>query len=200
MKTIEIHGASPSERQLNELVRDLRNGAVMIWPTDTLYGIACSALDARAVEKVCRIKGIDPEKTNLSIVCSSISQAAEYARIPDNIFRLMRNHTPGPFTFICKAANSLPRVMRGRRSIGIRIPASSVDKSIVEALGNPVMTTSVNAEDEDYLRSPGLLEEIYGHDADILIDAGQGGTEGSTVVDCTGAEPLVVRQGAGSLE
>lgn len=200
MKTIEIRGAEPSARQLNELVRDLRAGAVMIWPTDTLYGIACSALDAKAVEKICRIKGIDPDKTNLSIVCSSISQAAEYARIPDNIFRLMRLNTPGPFTFICKAANALPKVMRGRRTVGIRIPDSSIDFSIVEALGNPVMTTSVKADDDDYLRNPSLLEEIYGHDADILLSAGDGGTENSTIVDCTGAEPVVIRQGAGWLE
>ena len=122
MKTIKIWNDSPSERQLDEIASLLNEGQVMIWPTDTLYGIACDALNVKAIDRICRLKGLNPEKTHLSIVASDIAQAAEYAKIDNKVFRLLKVNTPGPFTFLCRAASSLPRGFKGRKTVGVRIP------------------------------------------------------------------------------
>lgn len=200
MKTIKIWNDSPSDRQLNEIVRDLENGMTMIWPTDTIYGIACDALNVKGIEKICRLKGINPEKTNLSIVCSSISMAAEYARFSDNIYRLLKQNTPGPFTFLCRTSSALPRAFRGRKTVGIRIPDCKTDLEIVERLGHPVLTTSVEVDDEDYAIQPELLAEKYHDKIDIILEGEPGGIEPSTMVDCTGDEVEIIRQGAGNLQ
>lgn len=197
MKTLKIPHGQLSERQLDELCRDLSDGSIMIWPTDTLYGVACDAMNPKAIERVCELKKINPNKTNLSIVCSSISQAAEYARINDKTFRLLRDNTPGPYTFICPAASLLPRAFKGRKMVGIRISENPVNTVIVERLGHPVLTTSIEYEDPDYAISPGLISEAYDDKVDIMIEAQEGDTEPSTVIDCTGSEPVVVREGKG---
>ena len=130
MRTVKIWNDTPSDRQLEEIAAWLKDGEVMIWPTDTLYGIACSALETKAIEQVCRLKGINPEKTHLSIVCPDIATAAQYARIDDKVYRLMRDLTPGPFTFLCRAASTLPRAFKGRKIVGIRIPDCATDRAI----------------------------------------------------------------------
>lgn len=197
MKTLKIPHGQLSERQLDELCRDLSEGAIMIWPTDTLYGIACDAMNPKAIERVCALKKINPEKTNLSIVCSSISQASEYARINDKTFRLLRANTPGPYTFICPAASLLPRAFKGRKVVGIRISDNPVNNAVVDRLGHPVLTTSIEFDDPDYAISPSLISEAYNDKVDIMIEAAPGDTEPSTVIDCTGATPSVIREGKG---
>lgn len=197
MKTLKIPHGQLSERQLNELCRDLGDGATMIWPTDTLYAVACDALNPKAIERVCALKKINPDKTNLSIVCSSISQAAEYARISDKTFRLLRDNTPGPYTFICPAASLLPRAFKGRKIVGIRITENPINSAVVERLGHPVLTTSIEFDDPDYATDPSLISEAYNDKVDIMIEATPGGVEPSTVIDCTGSDADVIREGKG---
>lgn len=200
MKTIKIWDDEPSPRQLDDIAAILNDGQIMIWPTDTIYGIACDALNGRAVERICKLKGINPAKTNLSIVCADISQAAEYARFDNKAFRMLRNNTPGPFTFIFRAASTLPKVFKGRKNVGIRIPACNTDIEICKRLGRPIMTTSLPFDSDDYVINPELIAEEWESKVDLMLDGGNGGTEPSTVIDCTGDEPEVMRQGIGELE
>lgn len=200
MKIIKTYSDSLSERQLNEIVRDLENGAIMIYPTDTLYAIGCDTMNPKAIEKICRLKGINPNKTNLSIICKDISQISEYARYDNSIYRLLRDNTPGEFTFLLKASSALPKVFKGRKVVGIRIPKSNIAISIVEKLGHPILTTSIEYEDEDYAINPDLITESYNNQVDFIIDNGNGGIEPSTIIDCSEDEPEIVRQGKGILK
>ncbi len=201
MKHLKFFGTSVNERYIDDAVRILRDGGVVIYPTDTVYALGCDALNNKAIERLCRLKGINPDKQLLSVVCGSLSQASEYARIDNNAFKLMKQCLPGPFTFILPSASSLPKVFKGRKSVGVRIPDNEIARALAESLGNPVMTTSVAPEDEDDIVSPDALALAYQHDADLLIDAGEGGTGVSTVVDCLDASsPEIVRQGLGELD
>ncbi len=197
---MKIWGDEPSDRQLDEITRDLRAGQIMIWPTDTIYGIACDALNPKAIERICRIKGLNPEKNNLSIVCADISQAAEYARFDNRVYQMLRSNTPGPFTFLCRSISTLPRAFRGRKTVGIRIPACNTCTAIARRLGNPVLTTSIEFEDEDYAIQPSLIAEAYCDRVDMFLEGENGGTEPSTTIDCTGDELEIVRQGIGILQ
>lgn len=199
MKIIKLYGGEASERQISEIVRDLEDGNTMIWPTDTIYGIACDALQPKAIERICRLKGINPEKTHLSIVCSDIAQAAEYARFDNATFKMLKELTPGRFTFICKAASTLPKAFKGRKEVGVRIPDCEFCRQIADRLGHPVMTTSIEFDDDDYAISPELVTEKYENLVDFVIEGEPGSTEPSTVIDCTGAEPEVIREGAGEI-
>ena len=196
---MKIWSDQPSDRQLDEITRDLRAGQIMIWPTVTIYGIACDALNPKAIEKICRLKGLNPEKNNLSIVCADISQAAEYARFDNRVYQMLRNNTPGPFTFLCRSISTLPRAFRGRKTVGIRIPACNTCTAIARRLGNPVLTTSIGFEDEDYAIQPSLIAEAYCDRVDMFLEGENGATEPSTTIDCTGDELEIVRQGIGIL-
>ncbi|MDE5807370.1 MAG: threonylcarbamoyl-AMP synthase [Muribaculaceae bacterium] len=200
MKTIKIWSDSPSDRQLNEISEALAAGETMIFPTDTLYAIGCDALNVKAIEKICRLKGINPEKSNLSIICKDISMASEYCRIDDAGFRLLRDYTPGPFTFLFKASSSLPKAFKGRKVVGIRIPDNNTDREIASYLGHPVLTTSIEYEDSDYGINPDLIAEGYEGKVDFIIEGEEGDLEPSTIIDCTGKEPVIVRQGKGLIE
>lgn len=200
MKIIKTYSDSLSDRQLSEIVRDLEAGQIMIYPTDTLYAIGCDALNPKAIDKICKLKGINPEKTNLSIICKDISQLAEYARYDNSSYRMLKDNTPGEFTFLFKSSSTLPKVFKGRKIVGIRIPKSNIAISIVERLGHPILTTSIEYEDEDYARNPELITEAYYNRVDFVIDAGDGDTEPSTIIDCTGDEPEIIRQGKGILK
>ena len=197
MKTIKVWNDSPSDRQLTEIARLLDMGETMIFPTDTLYAIGCDALNVKAIEKICHLKGINPEKSNLSIICKDISMAAEYARIDNTGFKLLRDLTPGPFTFLFKAASTLPKAFKGRKIVGIRIPENATARQIAETLGHPVLTTSIKYEDEDHAINPGLISEAYNDRVDLFIEGENGGTEPSTIIDCTGNSPEIIRQGKG---
>lgn len=200
MKVVKIWNDSPSDRQINEIVRDFENGCIVIYPTDTLYAIGCDALNVKAIDKICKLKNINPEKTNLSIICSDISQASEYVRCDNTSFRLLKDNTPGPFTFLFKASSSLPKAFRGRKVVGVRIPDNSTVCQIVRQLGHPILTTSIEFADEDYARNVELITETYSGKIDVIIDGGDGGIEPSTIVDCTEDIPEIIREGKGILK
>lgn len=199
METIKIWNERASDGQLRDIAARLGDGQLAIIPTDTTYAIVTDALDPKAVERLCRLKGINPEKTNLSIICDSISMASDYARIDNASFRLMRDCCPGPYTFIFRAAQSLPRAFRSRKTVGIRIPDNAFDTALVAELGHPLITTSIEFDDEDHAVSPGLIAESYEGRVDFMVEAEEGSTELSTIIDCTGHEPEIVRQGKGDL-
>lgn len=199
MKIIKIWTDYLDDRQLNEITRDLKEGATMIAPTDTLYAIMCDALSAKAVEKVCRIKGINPDKTNLSIICSDISQAAEYANFNNETFKALKDLTPGPYTFLCKTSHNLPTAFKRRKVVGIRIPACEVVRQIAAALGNPLLTTSIQYQDDDYGTNPELIEEAYDGRVDMIIEGEPGQLTPSTILDCTSSGIEIVREGLGPI-
>lgn len=201
MKHLRFFGESINTRHIDDAVRILREGGVVIYPTDTIYALGCDALNNKAIERLCRLKGINPDKHLLSIVCASLSQAAEYAKIDNRAFRLMKDYLPGPFTFILPAANSLPKVFKGRKSVGVRIPDNEIARALADALGNPILSSSVSVEEDEYVVSPDALALTYQHDADLLIDAGEGNNEASTIVDCLDSSaPEIVRQGIGQID
>ena len=201
MKRLLFRGETVNSRNIDDAVRILRDGGVVIYPTDTVYALGCDALNNRAIERLCRLKGINLDKQLLSVVCASISQAAEYARIDNRAFRLMKDNLPGPFTFILPSASSLPKVFKGRKSVGVRVPDNAIALPLAESLGNPVMTTSVSVENDDDIISPDALELAYRHDADLLIDAGEGGSVVSTIIDCLDSSaPEILRQGLGDID
>lgn len=199
MDTIKIWNDSPSEKQLKEIASRLEQGEIMIFPTDTIYAIGCNALDTKAVERICRIKGINPEKTNLSVICDSISTASRYARIGNADFMMLRNNTPGAFTFLFKSASTLPKAFKSRKIVGIRIPGLATPREIVRYCDFPLLSTSVEFDDTDYTINPSLIAEEAEGIVDFLVDGGEGGTEESTVVDCTSGSPEIVRQGKAEL-
>lgn len=188
-----------SDRQIEQAKTALSEGNLIIWPTDTLYAIACSALNSKAIALLCRLKNINPEKTNLSIVCSDISMAAEYARIPDFAYRLIRDNTPGPFTFLLRTAQTLPREFKKRKIVGLRIPDRTLCRQLSDALGHPLLTTSLPATDQDEAIIPDLMAERFANQAALIIDAGEGSLEASTIIDCTGDEAVIIREGKGEL-
>lgn len=199
MNTIKIWNARASERQLHDISQRLKEGELAVIPTDTMYAVVGDALNMRAVDRLCRIKGINPDKTNLSIICSDISMASEYSRIDNSGFRLMKQHCPGPFTFLFKAASTLPRAFKGRKVVGVRIPDHEFARQLAETLGNPIITTSIEYEDEDHAVSPGLIAETYENKVEMMVEGDDGTTDVSTIVDCTGDQPEIVRQGVGEL-
>jgi len=200
---LKVHPENPGERQLKIIVDCLRKGGIIIYPTDTVYGLGCDITQIRAFDRVAQIKGIKREKANFSIICSSLSELSNYSRpIPNHTYKVMRRALPGPFTFILNANNAVPHFFQSKKkTVGIRIPDHSIPIQIVEHLGNPIMTTSIHHEDEmvDYLTDPGLIYEKFHKLVDIVIDSGACGNIPSTVVDCTSDEMHVVRPGKGDL-
>jgi tRNA threonylcarbamoyl adenosine modification protein (Sua5/YciO/YrdC/YwlC family) len=187
-------------RYIDEIVDCLRDGGIIVYPTDTVYALGCDALNNQAIERICSLKEMKSAKTNLSIICSDISEVAQYAKFDNTQFKMMKSHLPGPFTFIFPALSKLPKAFKGRRTVGIRIPENAIARAIVEALGRPILTTSVPGDDEDYRCEPELIAEAFQGSVDIVVDSGRGGLMPSTVVDCTGDEPEVTRQGKGNFE
>ncbi len=201
MQLIEVHPENPNRRAISRIVEALRDGAIIIYPTDTIYAIGCDALNVRAVERICRIKGVEPGKAHLSIVCHDLSDAARWVWINDATFKLMRKNTPGAFTFILPAGSQLPKLYKQRKTVGIRVPDNNIPRAIVEELGNPLLSTSIAIDEEEpaYTTDPTLIAERYGSMVDHIIDGGEGHTLGSTVIDCTGSEIEIVRQGMGEV-
>ena len=187
-------------RYIDEIVDCLRDGGIIVYPTDTVYALGCDALNNQAIERICSLKEMKSAKTNLSIICSDISEVAQYAKFDNTQFKMMKSHLPGPFTFIFPALSKLPKAFKGRRTVGIRIPENDIARAIVEALGRPILTTSVPGDDEDYRCEPELIAEAFQGSVDIVVDSGRGGLMPSTVVDCTSDEPEVTRQGKGNFE
>ncbi len=200
---LRIHPETPGERHLKIITDCLKGGGVIIYPTDTVYGMGCDITQIRAVERVAQIKGIRKEKANFSFLCYNLSQLADYTRpISTPVYKLMRRALPGPYTFILNANSNVPRFFQSKKkTVGIRIPDHQVPLQIVEKLGNPIMTTSIHHEDMivDYLTDPADIYEKFRNLVDIVIDSGPCGNVPSTVIDCTGEEPTVVRAGKGHL-
>ena len=200
MRIIKSYGSNPDSRTVAEAAEALRQGQIIIYPTDTLYAFGCDALNNKAIERLCRIKGIDPAKNLLSIVCSDISEAAEYARIDNASFRILRRCLPGAFTFILPASLKLPKVFKGRKSVGIRIPDNAFAQALARELGHPVMTSSVpESDDIDIADAEAVALHYDGTaDLDLTIDGGAGQYTGSTVVDLSDStSPEIIRQGLG---
>ncbi len=199
MTILEILENNINQRSIDQVAECLADGGLIAYPTDTVYALGCDALNNSAIERICALKEMKSAKTNLSIICADISEVAQYAKFDNQQFRLMKSNLPGPFTFIFPALSKLPKAFKGRRTVGIRIPRNEIALAIVRALGRPILSTSVQGEDEDYRCEPGLIAETYESTVDIVIDGGRGGLIPSTVVDCTGQEPEVTRQGKGQL-
>lgn len=202
MRRLKIYEENPNATEIGKAVEVLREGGIVIYPTDTIYALGCDALNVRAVERICRIKGINPQKVNLSIICRELSWVSEYAKLNNLYFKLLKRNLPGAFTFILPMSSSLPKIYKNRKTVGVRIPDHAITLALVEALGNPLLTTSVSVDDEEpeYGTDPELIAERYESVADLIIDGGEGGTIPSTTVDCTGDEPVVLRKGKGDLQ
>lgn len=201
MDQLTFYGRQIDQRHVDRAAQVIADGGIVIYPTDTIYALGCDALNNRAIERLCRIKGINPEKQLLSIVCSGISQAAEYARIDNHTFKILKEYLPGPFTFILQGTTKLPKVFRGRKSVGIRVPDQPVVQALCEAVGHPILSTSVALDDEDELVNPESIAMHYDDIADLMLMAGEGSAIPSTIVDLTdAAAPEVIRQGLGEFE
>jgi len=201
---LKLYEKSPDQKVVGKVVDLLRHGGVIIYPTDTVYGIGCDITKARAVERVARIKGIKPEKARFSFICSDLSHLSDFARQVDNdTFKLMKAYLPGPYTFILNASNQVPKsISHKRKTVGIRIPDNNIILEIVRQLGHPILTTSLKEDDEilEYPTDPELIFEEYRDLVDAVIDGGYGGIIPSTVIDCSGEEPEVMREGLGELD
>ena len=201
---VKIYPENPNPREVQKVVEVLRSGGLVIYPTDTVYGLGCEVNNARAVERIAQIKGLNLKKDHLSFVCHDMSHLSLYTKALDNqVFKLLKKHLPGPFTFILPASNNVPKLFKNnKKTIGFRVPDNPIILEIVRELGNPVLSTSIKDEDEviEYTTDPELIHEKYGDLVDLVIDGGYGGNEGSTIVDCTDYPFEVVRQGKGILE
>jgi len=184
----------------------LKNDGIIIYPTDSVYAMGCSSNSPKAIEKICRIKRTTPEKINLSLVCADLSQLSQYAKpLPNNTFRLMKKALPGPYTFIFQAANNIPRMFlrQNKKTIGIRVPDNTICREIINQLGEPLVSTSLHNEDDeitDYFTDPDMIYNQYQDIADAIIDGGYGNIYATTIIDCTEEEPVVIREGLGSLD
>ena len=198
---IRLYEQNPNQRELDKVIGILREGGIIIYPTDTVYAMGCDALNVRAVEKICKLKGINPQKNHLSIICPDLSNISEYAKVNNAVFKLMKRNLPGPFTFILNATNSLPKIYKNRKEVGIRVPDNNITITITRELGNPLLTASVRDKEQwlEYCVDPELIEEDYGDVVDAVIDGGYGGLEPSTVVNCTTEAIEIIRQGKGEL-
>lgn len=201
---LKIHPENPSARSIRKVADILHDGGLVIYPTDTVYGIGCDIFNTKAVEKVARIKGVKVKDTDLSFICHDFSHLSDYTKpIGSSNFKLIRKNLPGPFTFILPANNNVPKLFKNKKkTVGIRIPDNNIILEIVRVFGHPLLTTSIHDEDEvlEYTTDPELIHEKFREIVDVVIDGGYGNNIPSTVVDCTGNEPLIVRQGLGELD
>lgn len=197
---IKLFEENPNAKDILKIVGILEKGGVIVYPTDTVYAIGCDINSVKAVQRVAALKGVKPEKANFSMICRDLSHISEYAKVRNEVFKAMKRCLPGPFTFILDATGKLPNVlMNKRKTIGIRVPDNRIVSKIVEELGRPLLTTSVRDDDEivEYMTDPELIYEKYKNTVDLVIDGGYGRNVASTVIDCTGDEMNVVRQGIG---
>lgn len=198
----KLYDSNNSPEKIQEIVNILNDGGIIIYPTDTVYAIGCHGLKERAIEQICAIKGIDPRKNNLSLICYDLSSISEYAKMSNVVFKIMKANLPGPFTFILNGTNKLPKIFRNRREVGIRMPDNNIISEIAKHLEFPIMTTSLplgENEDTEYVTNPELIHEKFGSQVDLVIDGGIGNIKPSTIVDCTGEYIDIVRQGEAEL-
>ena len=202
---LKLYPENPNPREVAKVVEVLRDGGLVIYPTDTVYGLGCDINNSRAVEKIARIKGINLKKDHLSFICHDLSHLSDYTKpLDSSTFKQIKKNLPGPFTFILPANNNVPRLFKNnKRTIGLRIPDNAIIQEIVRQLGNPILSTSIKDDDEilEYTTDPELIHDKYKDLVDIVIDGGYGGNEASTIVDCTGSDGFeIIRQGKGVIE
>lgn len=201
---IKIYQENPNPKHIRQIVDLLEAGGIIIYPTDTVYAMGCDIKANKSIDRIARFKGLNPENPDLSLIFHDMSQLSEYTIIRDNaLFKLLKRNLPGPFTFIVRANNQIPKLFKNKKkTVGIRIPHNSIVLELVKELGRPIITTSIHDPDEiiEYTTDPELIHEKYREFADIVIDGGYGKNEASTIVDCTGDEPEIIRQGLGILE
>lgn len=201
---IKIYEENPNPKTIEKVVEVLKNGGVVIYPTDTIYGIGCDITNHKAIERVCQIRGIKTDKANLSFICNDLTSISQYTKpLNTATFRLLKRSLPGPFTFILNASGQVPKLLSTKKkTVGIRVPDNNIAREIVAQLGNPIITTSIRDDDEimEYSTDPELIYEKYGELVDIVIDGGYGENVPSTIVDCTTGEFEILRQGKGIIE
>lgn len=201
---INIHPDNHSERLLQQAVECLKKGGVIIYPTDTVYGMGCDITNQKAIERICKIKGIKPEKANFSFICYDLSHISDYTKPFDTtLFRVLKKALPGPYTFILPASGNVPKLLNNnKKSVGIRIPDNAIARELVKRLGNPILSTSIHDEDDvlEYSTDPELIHEKYEELVDLVIDGGYGGVEASTVISCLDGTMEVIREGKGAIE
>lgn len=200
---VKIYPENPSSRQMGRIVQCLRKGGVIIYPTDTVYGLGCDIFNAKAIERIRIIKGMKGKSLNLSFICYDLSHLSEYAKHVDTpVFKLMKRALPGPFTFILQSSNKTPKILNmKKKTVGIRVPDNNIPRAIVKELGNPIITTSIHHDDEfiDYATDPELIYDEFKNSVDIVIDGGFGNVTPSTIVDCSSGEPEIIREGRGDI-
>ena len=201
---IKIYPENPNEKAIEQVVDVLRKGGIVIYPTDTVYGLGCDITNHKAIEAICRIRKIKPEKANFSFICYDLSHISDYIKpINNETFRVLKKALPGPFTFIFKASSNVPKLLSSnKKTVGIRVPDNNIARAIVKMLGNPILSTSIHDDDDiiEYSTDPELIYEKYETQVDVVIDGGYGGNEPSTVVDCTTGDFDIIREGKGDLE
>lgn len=198
---IKLYPENPDQRKIDQVVKALKDGAIIIYPTDTIYGLGCDLFNRKAIDKLCRLKELKPKNFNLSFICANMSDISQYVKQLDTpIFKLMKKALPGPYTFILNSNNHVPKILGvNKNTVGIRMPDHNVPRMIVEKLGNPLVTTSIKDDDQiiEYTTDPDQIFYEYQHQVDIVIDAGYGGNIPSTIIDCTSGVPELIRQGLG---
>jgi tRNA threonylcarbamoyl adenosine modification protein (Sua5/YciO/YrdC/YwlC family) len=196
---IHIHPENPQPRQIKTVVDCLREGGVIIYPTDTVYGFGCDIYHPKAIEKICQIKGVDPQKAQLSFICDDLSDLSKYTKsITTPLYRILKSHIPGPFTFILPASKEVPKILKSKKNtIGLRVPDHAIVRSIIHELGHPILSSSLPGEMVEEYTDPELIFEKFGNRVDLVVDGGIGGIKYSTVVDLTGDAHVILRQGLG---
>jgi tRNA threonylcarbamoyl adenosine modification protein (Sua5/YciO/YrdC/YwlC family) len=200
---IKIYPENPNPKEIQKVVKVLKNGGLIIYPTDTVYGLGCDITNIKALERIARIKGVKLEKSNFSFVCEDLSNLSDYVKqIDTTTFKILKRALPGPYTFILPGAKTLPNPFKKRKTVGIRVPDNSIALALVSALGNPIVSTSIRDDDEviEYTTDPELILEKWNNRVDLVIDGGYGDNEPSTVIDLSEDEPIIIREGKGSLE
>jgi tRNA threonylcarbamoyl adenosine modification protein (Sua5/YciO/YrdC/YwlC family) len=199
---IKIHPQNPQERLINQVVDCLKSGGVIIYPTDTIYGLGCAINQPKAIEKICQIKNIDPQKAQLSFICSNLSHLSDYTKSIDTpLYRMLKHHLPGPFTFILHSSKQVPKLLQSKKStVGIRVPDNEICRKILDALGQPILSASLPGDMVEDYTDPEIMQDNFGHKVDVIIDGGIGGMIPSTVVDCTSEPWQIIREGAGKFE
>ena len=196
---IHVHPDNPQPRQIRAIIEKLQQGGVIIYPTGTIYGLGCDIFQHKAIEKICKIKNVDPHKAQLSFICYDLSALSDFAKqISRSTFRVLKEYLPGPYTFILPASKQVPRILQSKKdTIGLRVPGNLIARTIVKELGHPILSASLPGEMVEDYTDPEIMHENFMNDVDIVVDGGIGGTVPSTIIDCTGDEPVLVRQGAG---
>ncbi len=198
---LRVYEENPSPKAIKKIVEVLKNGGLVIYPTDTVYGLGCDINNTAALEKIAQIKGVKLEKSNFSFIVEDLSNLSEYTQLNNQNFKILKRSLPGPYTFILPGSNNLPSVFKKKKTVGIRVPDNGIAKAIVQELGNPIVSTSIKDDDEvlEYTTDPELIAEKWNKLVDLVVDGGYGDNVASTVIDLTGEDPVVVREGKGDL-